>query len=767
MNDSNAGLSNEAGTSPGRLVPTGTGLPAVRGPYGQLGGYGPNTPDAPGGFVFDLLEYWRILNKRKWLILSILGAFVALGTLRTLMQTPLYTAAVRLQIERNVAKIVEGGNIGSSAEGGDFDFLRTQYELLQSRSMAERVASTLKLGEEADFFKPRDFSILAAVRGLIEPATSGEAIEKQALESSAVRIVMLNRVVRPVVGSRLVDILYTDPVPSRAQRIANTFADAFLSSNIDKRFEANAYAKTFLEDQSKLLKLRLEASEKLLLDFAEKEQIIVVNEKSSIAENNLAAANAALGSLISERIKNEQMWKQVEPATAIDLPQFLNNNVVVGLRAQRNTLVTDYQEKLQTFKAAYPVMVEINNKIREIDRQLAAEVKSIKASLKGAYESSFNQETETKKQIEKLREEVLDLQKRSIQYNTLKREVDTNRALYNGLLQRFKEVDIAGGAGTNNVFVVDKAIQPSVPSSPNLMRALLLSFALGLGAGLAAAYVLERLDDTIRSADEIERISGLTTLGIIPMVSTVEAEIADPRSALSEAYRSLCTSLQFATDSGLPKTLLVTSGGPSEGKSITAMAISRHFATLGLKVLVVDADLRNPSMHAKLDLDNSTGLSNYLIGACTPPEAMQATSIPNLTFMASGPLPPNAADLLGSPRLLSLLTVGLEVFDLIVLDGPPVMGLADAQLLSSTCAATIFFVGAGQARTGSVRGALQRLELARAPVIGAVLTKFDAKSAGYGYGYGYGYGDNAYQYGGTVGSIVGPKPQLSAGTRTG
>ena len=162
---------------------------------------------------------------------------------------------------------------------------------------------------------------------------------------------------------------------------------------------------------------------------------------------------------------------------------------------------------------------------------------------------------------------------------------------------------------------------------------------------------------------------GSTTLGIIPKVgrgSTVEAETADPRSALSEAYRSLCTSLQFTTDSGLPKSLLVTSSGPSEGKSVTALSIARHFAALGLKVLLVDADLRNPSMHKKLGLDNGTGLSNYLTGACTPPEAMQSTTIANLAFMATGPLPPNAADLLGSPRLLSLLTIGLEVFDLIV-----------------------------------------------------------------------------------------------------
>ena len=606
------------------------------------------------------------------------------------------------------------------------------------------------LGEDADFLKPRDFSIWGAVRGLLSLGTPAPENlpppDKAALERAAAGVVMANRTVRALAGSRLVDITYSDPKPARAQKIATAFAEAFIAANLDKRFEANSYAKTFLEDQIKQVKLRLEASERTLLEFAQKEQIVVVNEKSSIAESNLASANAALGTLVSERIKNEQLWKQVESASAINLPQLLSNSVIDGLRARRNALVTEYQEKLETFKPGYPAMVQIDNKIKEIDRQLAAEVKTIKSSLKAAYESSLSQEAEMKKRIETLREEALDLQKRSIQYNILKREVDTNRTLYDSLLQRSKEVDVAGGVGANNVFVVDRAEVPGAPSSPQLSRSLLLSLLFGLGAGVVAAYVLERLDDTITSPEEIERITGLPTLGIIPKVagpSPVEAEFVDPRSDMSEAYRSLCASLQFSTESGLPHTLFVTSGGPSEGKSLTSLAIARHFATMGLRVLLVDADLRNPSLHTKLGRDNAIGLGNYLAGRCTPPETFQATSLPNLAFMSSGPVTANAADLLAGARLFSLLSTGLEVFDLIVLDGPPVVGLADAPLLSSAASASIMVVGAGQVRTAMVRTALGRLRYARGNVIGTVLTKYDAKRAGYGYGYGYG----GYGYG--------------------
>src|SRR5262249_31593854 len=260
-------------------------------------------------------------------------------------------------------------------------------------------------------------------------------------------------------------------------------------------------------------------------------------------------------------------------------------------------------------------------------------------------------------------------------------------------------------------------------------------------------------DDKIRDAEQVEQITGLPVLGIIPRVRRLEQELVDPRSTLNEAHRSLCTALQFTTENGLPRTILLTSAGSAEGKSLTAMSIAKHFATLGRKVLLVDADLRNPSQDVAVKSDNSVGLSHVLTGASTPPEAMQKTDIPTLAFIASGPLPPNAADLLEGSRLVSLLSIGQEVFDLIVIDGPPVLGLADAPLLSNAAAATLFVVGAGATKKGLIQGALRRLQLSRGSIIGAVLTKYDAKAAGYGYGYDrYGYG---YHYG--YGAVAYPR----------
>ena len=689
--------------------------------------------DEEVSFARTLQQYVHIALKRKWLILSVMLGLGALGALKAVLATPRYTATVRVQIDREPMKVLDRG-VTAPQEDGGIDFLRTQFELLKSRAMAERVASMLKLKDDRDFIGGTHSSGIGAIAQLITgPRPKPSVLDAEAV---AVGLVGANVDVRPVSGSRLVDVSFTDPSPVRAQKIANGFGDAYMASNVDKRFKANAYAKNFLDDQIQQLKLRMEESEQAGLEFAEREKIVEVNDKASVAENNLSQANVALGQLISERIKAEQQWRQVESSAATHLSQFLTNKVVDELRTHKKSLETEYQEKLEAFKPSYPAMVQISSKIKETDKQIAAEVNAIRNSLKGAYEAALTQENEMKKHVEELREEVLDLQKKGIQYNILKREVETNRGLYNSLLQRYKEVDIASGSGTTNIFIADPAVLPVQPSEPNIPRVVFLSLVLGLACGGGLAYLLEILDDRVRAPEELEQLSGIAALGVIPAVdASMEEALRDPRSYLSEAHRSLGTALQFSTEAGLPRSVSITSSGPGEGKSTTSVMIARHFASLGLKVLLVDGDLRKPSLHIKLRLDNTCGLSNYLTGNGVPPDLVQKTDNPNLAFMASGPLPPNAADLLGGNRIFSLVTLGSEVFDLIVVDCPPLMGLADAQLLASATAATVFVVGAGEQRESSIRAALRRLAIARIAVVGAVLTKFDAKAVSYGYGY--------------------------------
>lgn len=727
-------------------------LPVARDSYGY--GYGaaayapPETHHeselaAALHYVIGIALKWRIL------ILSTAGAFAVIALVYSFLATPLYTANVRIQIDSEASKIVDGGALAPTERGGA-EFQKTQYELLKSRAMSERVVAALGLDQNADFTASSPGligSLFGLFSGPSEP--TDPAAEQERNHRRSVNRVKGDVDIRPVSASRLVDISYTDVSPTRAASIANAYADAYIASNLDKRFEASSYAKVFLEDQIKQLKLRLEESERAVIAFSERENMVQTNDKVSIAESNLAAANSALGLLISTRIRDEENWKQVDAATAINLPQLLTNNVIDGLRTQRNELRRQYEQGLETFKPGYPAMVEISNKIAEIDRQLASEVATIRSSLKAAYESSANQEAQMRQRIEELRGEVLDLQKKSVRYGILQREVDSSRNLYNDLLQRYKEVDVASGVGTNNVFIVDRALPPGGPSHPRTMLLLAGGLMLGLMGGFGAACLIELLDDRIRTPEDAEKATGLPILGIVPRAEFphgIVTELSDPRSAVAEAYRTLATSLQFATETGLPRTLVVTSAGAAEGKSSTAIALARHYAITGKRVLLIDADLRRPSVHSKLGYDNAVGLSNCLTGMSTLHDVVQATDLDTLDFLASGPLPPNAAEILGGTHVFSLISVGLEIYDLIIFDSPPMLSIADAQLLGAAAQATIFVTGSGDGRRAIARNALRRLQIARAITIGVVLTKFDTRSAHYGYGYGYGAG-YGYDYG--------------------
>lgn len=704
-----------------------------------------------GSIEFDeteagFLDYLNLARRHALTVFTTIAAFLALGVGWTLLATKRYTAIELLQIDRNVAKIVEGAN-NVPVDSTDTEFMKTQYEILQSRSIAQRVVSKLRLADEARFGGGT-----ASLLRFFRPDTANRT-EQADRERRAIDIILSERVVKPVFGSRLVEIRYTDPDPVRAQLIAQELADAFIAANLDKRFEANAYAKAFLDDQLKQLQIKLQESEKAQIEYGEKEKIIATEEKSSIAENNLAQANASVGKLIADRMKAEQIFRQTEHSDPLSIAEVLQSQVILELRSMRTKLMAEYQEKLPLYKPDFPEMRQIAARLREVDNRIKAEAKKIVSSLKASYEMSLAQEEEMKVRVEQLKSEVLDLQKRSIVFNGLKREANVNRTLYENLLQKAKELGVASGAGANNVFVVDKAEIPREPSSPKLILNLLIALFLGTIAGIGAAFIIEWLDDRLHSVEDLEKISGLPTLGIIPKYTgseSPEKELDIITSPIAEAYRSLCTSLYFSSANGLPKTLALTSTAPSEGKTISCVAIGRHFAQSGMKVLLIDADLRKGTMHNKLGLQNVTGLSNYLVGAGSPQNVLQHTPFPNLSFMASGPLPPNAAELLASSRMASLLTAANQAFDIVIIDGAPVMDLADALLLSNLASATIFVAAAEQTRKPALRAALRRLRFSRGRLIGTLLVKHDLSSTGYGYGYGYGYGDEGNEANGKL-----------------
>lgn len=709
-------------------------------------------PEPAGqGDEIDLLAYWRILVKRRWTVLGALGLVLLAALVGTLLMTPIYRASTSLQIDRDTIRVVEVEGISPVEGAGDRDFYQTQYELLQSRALAQRVASQLGLAEGDQLEQLNPPSAMATLRGLFSSRDDEAPADEAAIaarEAAATSYIQRHVTIEPVRNSRLVLVHFDSPDPAFSERAANAIAEAYIASNLERRFDASGYAKSYLEDRLQELKLKLEDSERQLVEFAQKEQIVGTGDNTgSLSEQNLGSLNAALGQARQDRIKAEARWRQAQASRGtVLLGEIGENSIIKSLQESRAKLMAEYQDKLRIYKPAFPEMQQLKGQIEEVDRQIAAEVGAIKTGIQAEFLAAQEQERLLGEQLAALKTEVLDLQGRSIQYNIFKREVDTNRQLYDGLLQRYKEIGVAGGVSSNNISVVDRA-QRGYKYKPSLTRNLALGLLAGLMLGVLLALALEFLDDTLKAPEDIEKQLGLPVLGVIPkLVNQSPAQaLADPRSAFAESYRSVRTALQFSTESGVPRCLLVTSPSPSEGKSTTALMLAQNFAQLGKRVLVVDADLRNPSLHRVMGVDNGNGLSNYLAGAAKATEVIRDTGIANLAFMPTGPLPPNPAELLMGPKMLSLLRVAADKYDQVIIDGPPVMGLADAPILGNMASGTLLVVEAGGTRLGLARNALKRLLAARAHVIGGLLTKFSSKHAGYGYGYGYSY--DYYSYG--------------------
>jgi polysaccharide biosynthesis transport protein len=733
-------------------------------PYGAAVNFNAQEAEPTSDFRKMFFMYLGLALRYRWLIAVCCVLSLSAGFLLTYTQTPIYQATVTVQIDRQAAKVVKVGDSSQDSDfAGDDRFYQTQYDLLRSRSLAERVAKDLDLAVASDFLDPPSTSAWGKLRSLVfrSPSTaSGDNSNKGNLEQrqgAAAGMVQVGVSIAPVPESSLVRISFDSPSPVWAQRIANGVADSYVSSNLDRRYAATAYARNFLKERLEELKLKLEDSEKVLVAYAEEKELIgnVQGGKDkptqSLAESDLGALNGALQTVVAERIHAQELWEQANNSKDLGLPQILEDSSIRTLRGQRAVMMADYQNKLSTFKPDYPDMLRLRAQINQIDQEIKSEADVIKQSLKAHYESALQQEVLLKNKMDEAKRGVLETRNKEIQYNILKREADTNRTLYDGLLQQYKDIGVAGAVGTNNVAIIDRAQLPGGPYKPNLRVNLLKWLLIGLVAAALIIALFELVDDTFKSPEEIEEQLGLAVLGIIPVSDgNILADLKQSSHPVAEAFRSFRTALQFSTDQGAPKSLVVTSAQPAEGKSTTALALAVNFAQLGMKVLLIDGDLRNPSQHRNLARGNGAGLSNFLAGSAMPENIFQKTDVDGLYFMPSGPLPPNPAELLAGPKMLSLLSTASEKVDAVIIDSPPVLGLADAPLLASIAAGTLFVIATGQTRRGVVKAALKRLHFARARMVGALMNKCDFRSkygyGGYGYGYGYGDGTKALEY---------------------
>jgi len=692
-------------------------------------------------------QYLRVALRWRYVILGAIASCVLLGLIVTLLMTPKYTAVTTVEISRESDNVTNFRGVGQESGSADQEFYQTQYGLLDSRALSERVAMQLRLVDDQTFFERFGVSAKDPAFQLVNgryPASGRAARQRVAGE-----VLRANLDVAPTRLSRLVDIKFTSPDPAFSAQVANAWADNFIQTNLERKIQATSYGRNLLQRQLAQFKGKLDESQRQLVGYASAQRIINLPSQSgdgkttterSIVADDLAALNAALTQATADRIQVEARYRQAGAAGAST--EALRNPAINNLRQRRAELAGDYSKVLTQFEPEYPAAKAIKSQLDQLDRSISREEGRVSGSLQADYREAQERESALKSRVDQLKDSYLDLRRRSIQYNIFQQEVDTNRALYDGLLQRFKEIGVAGGVGINNVAVVDPADVPQGPSSPRLLINLALSLLAGLAIGALAAFALEQIDEAIADPAEVERRLGLPLLGSVPkiMSGTPKEALLDRKSELFDAYLAVQTNLAFTTEHGVPRSFAVTSTRPAEGKSTTALALATTLARAHRKVILVDGDMRSPSIHHLGGVSHDHGLSNFLSGQDDIDALVFQMIDLGFTAMTAGPIPPNAAELLTGHRLSLLIERLLETYDHVVVDSPPVMGLADAPLIASRVEGVIYAVESHGIRSSLVKTALRRLSSANARVIGGVLTKFEARKSHYGYGYEYGYG---------------------------
>lgn len=710
--------------------------------------FGDPSPEAGGASKINLLGLWRTIVRRKVLILGILVAAVALGAVATLLAQKQYTASATLEISRQENQIVDVQGLRPDSAGTDLEFYQTQYSLLEARSLAARVANKLRLSSDASFielFAEDEASLIGDEGG------KGGKDVNQVRREQAIDLLLEHVTITPVRGSALVTVSFTSPDPEVSQKVANTWVEQFIAASLARKFDATSYARQFLEQRLEELRGRLEESERRAVGYAQREQIIRLPGGANVEG---ASSAAPTRSLLADEL--ERMNSELAKATSerVDLQSKANSSIstagdgasaaLAALRSKRTELSAEYANLLTTYAPEYPKVKAIASQLSELDQGIAREERRIGSNNSTAYRQAVQREANLKSMVESLKAELLQQEVRSIQYNIFQRDADTNRELYNGLLQRYKEIGVAGGVGTNNISVIDEAKLPEVPSSPNLINNLLLALLVGGVLAAGSVFAVEQIADHISDPDQVEPRLGLPLLGIVPATDEEFLDvIRDRKSEQAEAYIAIITRLAFATVHGTPRSLCVISTRPAEGKSSSAVGVALALSKVGKRVLLIDGDMRSPSIGRAARVPEKTGLSNYLAGQDDIDTLIIRSDFLDIDIMPAGPSPLNAAELLTGDRLHTLLTRLEADYDHVVIDSPPVLGLADAPLIASNVEACLYTVESATVRVTQIRSAIKRLP-SQVNLVGVMLTKVDTQRAKqlYGYDYGYGYGKN-------------------------
>ncbi len=714
--------------------------------FAQAGGPVGGAPLSQVFRVPLVLDIWRIAMRHRILIGACLFSGLLLGLAVALLSTPIYRASVQIVADPSRDPSLQMEKMGQTFQQ-DGIFIETQLGLLRSHSLADRVVRKMGLANDPKYASAnlsRDQRLLAARNKLV----SGIAATQ-------------------IPGSRIIAITYQDPDRQKAAQIANSYADNYIQSNLDRSLDKTAFARDYMKTRLDAIRVKLEDSEQQLVDYARAKGLITITTSDGKGASTSTSMNNAILSNLTNAIADSER-KRIETQQKMEQAQRIGTTQSDAARTQEGELAqlqAQYAEQRQIFKPDYPDMVRLEQKINSLKAsQGRADSKTNNNAAKtaaGEFYAAAGEERALKQRMVELKTNVLNEREQSVQYTILQRDVDTNRALYDGLLQRYKEVGVSGGVGENQVAIIDRADVPTSPISPRIPLDILAGLLAGLGLGFLSAFALDLINNNISNPSDIESKLGIKSIGAIPDVgsdTSVSAELDDPKSPVTEAYMTVSNMLRLATENGVPKILLLTSTLPGEGKSSSAFGLARSFAKSGKRVLLVDADLRRPTF--AVDGNKRTGgFTNVLTGDIPASDVIKMTS-PNLWLLPAGDIPPNPSELFSGTKLEPLIRDLATKFDIVVLDCAPVLGFVDAPMLATIADGTIMVFEAGRVRTPMAQSSLRSLQNVGAYIVGGLVTKFtdkhDEYGASYGYSYNYDYAKHAKD------QVSGPARTISA-----
>ncbi len=706
-------------------------------------------------------------------------ALIVIPVIFTLIQSfttrPVYRGTATLQINVDNPQIVDLKEVFAINMWAT-DYYQTQYKILESHSLAKRVIQKMKLWEHPEFLPPPpspfekwktsvQSDLLNSIRSLspfsqpnshLPPKSSLNAEEKGSEDEKEFPLLgqFLSKLkIEPIKESRLVKVHFDSFSPELSTRVPNLLAKEFIQMNLEARLDTKEQAKEWLTKQLDELRSRVESSDEALQKFGSQNDILSVDGKENITLTRLNELNEALAKAESERMAKEAIYRQISSEKgfkAVALPSILENKLIQELKQSYIQLETQYNKLSETFKPNHPEIIRLKNQMETVEKSLNLETAKIIAGIKNEYESSLRKESLIRNSFAEQKRQAMAMQQRSIQYNILKREAETNKDLYKNLLQRVKEIGISAGFNGSSIQIVDYSEKPKGPFQPYHQRKVLLAAMIGLFLGIGFAFLLEYFDNTIKTPEEVDQRFQLPFLGSVPEIScqkrnqlsvrksssrpslSVELIMCNqPRSMLAEAYRNIRTSLLLSFSERPPKRMLVTSPSPLQGKTTTLINTAISLSQTGARVLIIDGDMRKPRIHKVFGDKNRVGLSDCLSGGADLSSVIRKSDIENIYFIPAGPIPPNPSELLGSKLFREIMEVLAQRFDHILIDAPPVLGFADSIVLSSVVDGVILVILFGRTQRIALQRAKDSLLHADAKILGVVINRVNKDLSGY------------------------------------